>query len=410
MCKIMVLKGVQESVLALEFMKAVAPNMSVFNTDGIGYSAINSKNELFSEKWHNNLQFLDTEKSIDVETFKALEPYKAKLPYLKVNYQSYGNVTRDDIRTVTMHTRYATCGKDFENTHPFIVNDTSLIHNGVINNANVLKLNQISTCDSENALQLYLNHNLALSQSPDSIQSMIDKLKGYWAFAFLAKGSDGIYNLDIVREGASLYWADLPELGADCTVFATTSEIIEAGVTALGLNKPEIFFLPAGNYTRYNAITGEYVFDAMLSESVLNKTPVYNYNSSSTYRGSDAYSKYWEEFYDNDTTPVVTDNGKQEGFRNKVDKISTTSDDFTIDGFYETDTVLIDRLYGYDSLMGTNYGNNFEDIPPKIQDFIERKEEEDYLIFDDILVIIDSYFMSDSVNAIYAAYKKLKRA
>jgi hypothetical protein len=60
--------------------------------------------------------------------------------------------------------------------------------------------------------------------------------------------------------------------------------------------------------------------------------------------------------------------------------------------------------------MGTNYGNNFEDIPPKIQQFIELKEEEDYLIFDDILVIIDSYFLTDSVNAIYSTYKKLKRA
>jgi len=216
MCKVMILKGIQNSQLALDFMKAVAPNMSVYNSDGIGYSAVNSKNKMFMEKWHNNKQFLDTDTVIDNDTLKLLAPFKNRLPYLSLNYTNYGEVTRDDLTTVTMHTRYATCGKTFENTHPFIEGDTSLIHNGVIRNQEELNLNKNSTCDSENALQLYKNLNINLETSPDNVQDFIDQLKGYWAFAFLSPDANNRYMLDVVREGAALYWALLPELGEHC--------------------------------------------------------------------------------------------------------------------------------------------------------------------------------------------------
>ena len=198
MCKVMVMTGIKESALALDFMKEVAPNMSIGNTDGIGYSAINSKNELFMEKWHNNKHFLNTDDVVDQATVEALKPFENRIGKLPLNYTNFGTVTRDDLRTVTMHTRYATCGKTFENTHPFIEGDTSLIHNGVISNAYALGLNKNSTCDSENALQLYVKEKTALTKSPELLQNYLDQLKGYWAFAFLAKNNKGIYQLSVV--------------------------------------------------------------------------------------------------------------------------------------------------------------------------------------------------------------------
>src|ERR1017187_515079 len=104
MCRILIIKGIEDSKLALDFMKAASPVMSDGNTDGIGYSAINSKNQLFSEKWHKNKHFLDTESVLDYNTMKALEVFKKRLPTnVTQNYARYGKVTRDDLRTITMH-------------------------------------------------------------------------------------------------------------------------------------------------------------------------------------------------------------------------------------------------------------------------------------------------------------------
>lgn len=396
MCKVMILKGIQDSKLALDFMKAVAPNMSLFNSDGIGYSAVNSQNKMFMEKWHYNKQFLDTDTVIDAETLKMLEPFKNKLPYVQQNYTNYGDVTRDDLRTVTMHTRYATCGKTFENTHPFIEGNTSLIHNGVIRNADALNLNKNSTCDSENALQLYKNLNINLETSPDNVQSFIDKLKGYWAFAFLSPDANDRYMLDVVREGASLYWALLPELGEHCAVIATTQEIIEIGVRELGLEpRAEIVLLSESNYHRFDAVTGEFIDNFILDESELNKIVVYTnkYPPRSHYIDYDSYESY--ETY------------KSKEF---IDKETKTFDDIGFDSFFDTNEPLIDRLSDYDKMFNTAYLDTYEDIPRVTRLFIDRRESEEYITFDDVLKLIEAFQENESTSELLAEYRKLKRA
>lgn len=402
MCKIMVLKGIQDSKLALDFMKAVAPNMSIGNTDGIGYSAINSKNELFTEKWHRNYQFLNTDIVIDEATVEALAPYKARIGTPTVNYKAIGEVTRDDLRTVTMHTRYATCGKEFANTHPFVDNGMSLIHNGCITNDKVLNLNKISTCDSEAALQLYNNDSIQLTTSPDDLQAFVNKLRGYWAFAFLAKNIEGDFMLDIVRERASLYWASLPELGDDCMVFATTQEIIETGCKALGLpSRAKIFTLPEGNYHRFNAVTGEFVMNVEIEDSILNRPVVVNHYSRYN-KGSDKEQLEFEEYYE----------GYGSTWRSKAPDNTDTEvvDELDISSFYDVGFFLIDRLYDYDKLMGSSYGSSYEDLPIKVRAFIEKKEEEDYIVFDDIILMIEDYQETESIVGLYKIFRDHKRA
>lgn len=407
MCKVMVLKGVEKGELALDFMKAVAPNMSLGNTDGIGYAAVNSQNKLFSEKWHNNPQFMSTENVIDKDIMTQLEPFKSRLPNLALNYESTGEVTRTDIRTVTMHTRYATCGKEFANTHPFMDNEMSLIHNGGIANHVALGLNKISTCDSENALQLYNNETLNLQSTPDKFQKFVDQLKGYWAFAFLAKDAEGNYMLDIVREGANLYWALLPELGDDCVVFATTTEIIETGCAKLGLPvRDKIWFLSESNYHRFNAVTGEFIDNFILEESIL------NYNAYSYYsKKSTKYVKPSTTIEVEEKKPLLLGE-EDDGYNSKRDllPVDGMEDEFIIQNFYDINEPLIDRLFDYDHLMGTSYGNSYEDLPFKVREFISRKEEEDYILFDDVLTMIESYQESGSITGIYKVFKANKRA
>lgn len=413
MCKIMVLKGIEDSPRALQFMKSVASEMSFGNTDGIGYAAVNSQNKLFAEKWHNNNHFLDTESVIDEQFLATMEPYKKRLPDLKLNYKAYGDVTRDDLKTVTMHTRYATCGRTFENTHPFVDNDMSLIHNGVISNAYELKLNKISTCDSENALQLYNNLSVNLETEPDSVQSFVDKLKGYWAFAFLAKNGAGQYMLDIVREGATVFWAEVPELGEECLVFATTKQIIEAGLKALDLPARDMWYLPESNYHRFNAVTGEYIDNFLLAESALN---ISKYHYPNSYHNKGWKSKYnfdtlnddkKEEEVKSDITPVTTNVDNQLKI---IKKVLQGVDDTNIDSFFDTGTLLIDRLYSYDRLMGTNYGLSYEDMSDKFKLMIERKEEENYIIFDDIMAIIEKFQETGLHKDAFKVYNSKKRA
>jgi glucosamine 6-phosphate synthetase-like amidotransferase/phosphosugar isomerase protein len=405
----MILTGIENSEMGLEFMKAASVPMSAYDRDGIGYSAINSQNQLFMEKWHNNSKFLDTDTVLDSATIAALQPFKSRLPSLSTNYTSYGNVTRNDIKTVTMHTRMATCGKTFENTHPFIDQETSLIHNGVLTNAHELNLNKVSTCDSEVALQLYLNSNLSTTEKALTIQNgLLDKLKGYWAFGILAKNQDGDYILDVVREGASLYWCEIPEMGKNCTVFATTEAIIVSSLMVLGLPKREkIYALTESNLSRFNAITGALVADIPLAESSANFKVTSMYNKRvATKSSKENFRDYSDPYYyrDNDVYETVYSNNETETV-NKVDDF-----DFQIDAFYDTNEPLLDRLFDYDELMSTDYGNCYENIAMPQRMSIEHMEENEYLTFDDILAIIEGHNATSLASTVSRMVKELKRA
>ena len=444
MCRVMILKGIEDSTLAMQFMQAVAPEMSQGNRDGIGYSAINSKNKLFMEKWHTNDMFLNTKDVVDKATLKALEPYKNRLPNIKLNYMKYGQVTRDDLRTVTMHTRFATCGKEMANVHPFVDQETSLVHNGVITNATELNLNKISTCDSEVALQLYINNKMANQLEVPAFQDYIDQLRGGFAFGILAKGSDGIYHVDIVRERSSLHFATLPELGAECCVFATTQSIIEEGVKALGLPKREkIFSLTEGSYHRFNALNGEFIDMYKLTESKLNIVPkveyVYDETHWNTWRqGRQRRASNNLHIIDDGDYPVGHNNPTNytkpkeevvrpnyedmyEGFQEKKTETSVSKqlknqiqglldDAASIDSFYDTEILLSERLYSYDELMGTNLLIVYNDLPARIKYFIETKEEADYIDFNIIQEMLEEYEKSFSIESIYTVFKNKKRA
>lgn len=406
MCKVMVMTGIKESALALDFMKAVAPNMSIGNTDGIGYSAINSKNELFMEKWHNNKHFLNTDDVVDQATVEALKPFENRIGKLSLNYTNFGTVTRDDIKTVTMHTRFATCGKTFENTHPFIEGDTSLIHNGVISNSYTLGLNKNSTCDSENALQLYVKEQTALTKSPELLQNFLDQLKGYWAFAFLSKNTKGIYQLDVVREGAQLYFTKIEEIGENCVVFATTKEIIETGVKALGLpDRKNIFLLVSSNYHRFNALTGDVLETIQLEESILNAS-AYSYNKAYGY-GSKTTKKDTQKLdYFGDYIDDMYDSYSKESQSN----LYSITDENLMDSFFDINEPLVDRLDSYDKIFDTQYLSSFEDLPIKVREFVNRQEDKDVISFDNILEMIDAYNKNNKLTDFYNMFRAKRRS
>jgi hypothetical protein len=272
--------GIKDSPLAVEFMKLMAKPMSTSNRDGIGYTAVRSDGSIFSQRWHNNNQFFDTDSIMTPEISKKLSKFKDRLPVgaLDLNYGQYGEIDYNDVKTLTMHTRFATCERTFANVHPFIDQDISLVHNGTISNAFALNVNKISTCDSEAALQTYISEGVLNDSS--KAKKWLDLLSGSWAFGILGRNISGNRILDVVRGSSSLYYLEAGSLGR---IFTTNDDDAKAVLKEMNI---EITLAPTmvemNSMHRFDALTGELV-------EKIDIKPVYNYSNTgnhSYYQGS----------------------------------------------------------------------------------------------------------------------------
>jgi hypothetical protein len=261
MCKLLIMTGITEGLVAQEFMRRMAIPMSKSNPHGIGYSAVAGDGKLFSERWINNDQFFDTSNVMTPRIAKLLAAYEARLPKgaLESNYSRLGKVNFDDVRTVTMHTRFATCGREFANTHPFIDKDTSLVHNGVIRNAfsthymTGLDVNKVSTCDSEAALQTYLAEGVNLDT--EKSKRWLDLLTGSWAFGILSRDTENRRILDVIRGMSQLHYMEIDGIGK---IFTTDDDDAKAVVKDMGLVfTKEPIRVAMDEMYRYDAVTGE---------------------------------------------------------------------------------------------------------------------------------------------------------
>ena len=275
MCRLLMMSGITDPESAVQFMQAAKEPMSVGNNMGIGYTATKRNGDFFTERWHNNDQFFKRDVVMTQDIIEKLKPFEKRLPKLAVNYSLQGEMEFSPMTSVTMHTRYATCGREFMNTHPFVDGDFSLVHNGVISNSDDLKLNKISTCDSEAALQSYIN--LGINLDPSKAQDWLNTLEGYWAFGVFSRDANGRRILDIVRNSASLYATTVEGLGI---VLATTAEIITSTAKKVGLElsaSPNL--MTANTMFRLDATTGNVLDKFVLEDSKLNKTRTYYYGS-----------------------------------------------------------------------------------------------------------------------------------
>lgn len=258
MCKIMTIAGINDTnrEKAVEFIKDIAKQMSFQNTDGLGYAAVTTDNKLFGERWLNNREAFETREPITETESGILREY---FPFLvkELKYNSFGDIELDKIAAITLHTRMATSSKQFFNTHPFIENETTLIHNGVINNDDkILKgKKKQSTCDSEALLRLYIDNNVA--KKPSNIQSLADKVDGYYACAVIARDKHNQFFVDVFKDGrADLSAAYLKGLGL--IVVATKLGDIEDVIRqTAGVDIETTFTVNYGCLIRMNPITGK---------------------------------------------------------------------------------------------------------------------------------------------------------
>lgn len=280
MCKLVIIPGINNDtrLKALAFLQKIAPHVSSCNSDGLGYAALDNKGKLFGERWHTNAnafnsKYWDDQKKKAVAELPpptsnhlfagALEPKASTSStpnyYNKGNgdaYNHFGDVNLDGITCITLHTRMATSGKEFKNTHPFVRGGTSLIHNGVI--YNVGELEQISsTCDSECILNEY--YTQGVSKDFKRIQNVADNLSGYYACGVISDASEGrTPTLDIFKDtGSRLSSMFVEELGG--YVFTTDGDDAVKVCKELGWKAPKEYSFKAGFLLRLDGITGQHI-------------------------------------------------------------------------------------------------------------------------------------------------------
>ena len=296
MCKVLISTGIDNQKNALKFLKTSKTPMSKSDKDGIGYLAINSKGEMFSERWHVNADFM----AINAKPKNIFRRLSSIIDGNIGDYSSHGKVNRSDIKSFALHTRFATCGREFENTHPFIIDGIGLIHNGVIRNSKELK-NKISTCDSETVLNQYIDLNVR--ENPKSILDVTNSLEGYWALGIMGNLVSGVPYLDVLKDDqANLFVTSIVELGENNVTFCTSKEILNDIISTLKWKSLRIFKVKSCIMTRFNALSGE-ILGTFESSNGKKTTSTTSYSSSY----SSAYSRnYMSNWVDEDYTPKTT--------------------------------------------------------------------------------------------------------
>lgn len=382
MCKLLLMTGITEPLVAKEFMNRISVPMSRSNRDGIGYTAVKSDGSLFSERWHNNNSFMQYDSIMTPDVASQLQAYKNRLPYgaLNTTYSNYGNVDMSDMTTVTMHTRFATCGKEFANTHPFIFNDVSLVHNGTIRNSTILDVNKISTCDSESALQTYIE--MGVANDSNKAKSWLDMLTGSWAFGILSRNVDNKRILEVVRGTSSLYHSQVEGLGS---VFVTDKDDLISIAKDMSINiLTEPTLLEVDSMFRFDAISGELLQTIDIKpKRYINPhyNSGYNYNyqsgtsmsSNSTIKSKSTYWSAKDEEYNNQLllsdmddfhsmVPDLTDPKGNIDYR-KVKKFCNDESE-----------AFIDRLDVFDIVFRKNYTADYESLPDDLRDYVKETD------------------------------------
>lgn len=285
MCKVLIFSGIKKEnhKAAVLFAKTMASLMSVANTDGLGYAAVNESGELFGERWLDNKDgFIrpDTEGLYD---FLGNAVERKKIDYNRFGIESK---MEDGFSAITLHTRMATSSRGMPNTHPFYdsLMDTSLIHNGVINNVKDFKLT-LSTCDSESILISYLD--FGVNHDATQMTEAASKLDGYYACGVFSKNEDRRI-LDIFKgRHANLYVSYIKELGT--YVFATSNNDIQTACERLKFTFTQPMEIKAGSLLRFDPITGKLTSNTEFK--------VREYTTYDTHKHWNRYSGYGDDGY-----------------------------------------------------------------------------------------------------------------
>jgi len=160
---------------------------------------------------------IEISRTLDVETFCHV-PNKNTPPFCKSSI--IGHVDLSKASEVLFHARTSTNSVSLENTHPFVIGETTLVHNGVLQYSGERYFKKTDN-DTED-LTYYFNRY--------GLDKLEDNFTGY--AAFLAFKNDLTY---VVKDStAYLHYGYSQSL--DCHFFATTKETLNLIKKTLKIN------------------------------------------------------------------------------------------------------------------------------------------------------------------------------
>jgi len=236
----------------LRFCMEARRHLTEYDKDGFGYAATNGT-DMWMERWLNPDDSFIYRNPTTKSDLALIEAFENSISTPNI-YSSYGVVDKslNDATTITLHARMSTNTVSLENTHPFIKDGISLIHNGVIRNASKWK-NTLSTCDSEALLTKYIKD--CVQYDPSLIKGLFEAMNGYFAVSMLVPSDDG-YVLDVFKcDQAQLYFARVPELG-DAKVWVTDTQHLLEVCEKLGWSIPKLFSFTEHTIVRCDTVTG----------------------------------------------------------------------------------------------------------------------------------------------------------
>lgn len=260
MCKVFIIAGIKDTTRerAVEFTKLMGELMTPSNDDGLGYAAVDAAGKLSAERWFHNKEAFKTSGPWlpDITLQNKFNKFIKPSDTIKTTYTKHGDVALDKVVAITLHTRAATSGVSMENTHPFISNDTSVIHNGIINNVEDFKFT-LSTCDSESILISYLENKVNVDAA--GMNAVANSLVGYYACAVFSRDSKGTRILDVFKaHNDNLCVAYIAEL--ETWVMSTSAHDIKTACGKLNMHCGTVFNLIDGVLVRINPVTGDTLF------------------------------------------------------------------------------------------------------------------------------------------------------
>jgi hypothetical protein len=291
MCKILVIAGIaaDKQRAADKFLIGALPEMTSADKDGVGYvaSAIED-GELFGERWLKPGSAFKRRTALS-EKDQEISQKLGLAVDIEESYNSFGRIGQP-YSAVMLHTRFATCGVSLNNVHPFVRDDTALIHNGIISNANRFKT-PLSTCDSEAILTSYLDQGV--DQTISSIEDTAGELEGYYACGVMARNREHQRIVDIFRSaGASLYVAWVKSLGT--LAYATKAEILKDAAKRARTTISTPHEINPGWAIRLDALTGDVLTQARFTAKEKTRSIVRG-TYGTEYHGSSAWSHLWDK-------------------------------------------------------------------------------------------------------------------
>lgn len=276
----------------IAFMQLLGQRMTPGNSSGLGYAALDSKGEIFGEKWViNESAFRDLSKIPNVTPEK-----------LKKIYGSFGaNIKLNEAQAIILHTRAATQGAIcVANTHPFIDDEeapsVAVIHNGWVHNEKMFT-RKYSTCDSEVLAHLYKENEV--SKDLGNLNKFVPDIDGWFTCLTLGKDAGGNMIMDAFTDNGRLTSFFIKEL--DTRIWSSESSDIYEIARAVGLTAVEPIKMVRDTAFRVNVLTGEEMAHVKLEASTV--VPV-RYESSGFWEG-------WENI------EAMHGNADDEAFKNR---------------------------------------------------------------------------------------------